>query len=43
VKVRLVKGKNTLVIRFVGYNDNMNGEINQAMLDNLRVIRLNNK
>ena len=43
VKVRLVKGRNSLSIRFAGYNDNMNGEINQAMLDNLRVIRLNNK
>ena len=43
VKVRLIKGRNSLSIRFAGYNDNMNGEINQAMLDNLRVIRLNNK
>lgn len=43
VKVRLVKGSNALSIRFAGYNENMNGEINQAMLDNLRVIRLDNK
>src|SRR5664279_1040743 len=43
VKVKLVKGKNNLVFQFANYNDNMNGEINQAMLDNLRVIRLNNK
>jgi hypothetical protein len=43
VKVRLTKGINTLSIRFAEYNENMNGEINQAMLDYLRVIRLNNK
>ena len=43
VKIKLVKGNNTLAIRFADYNNNMNGEINQAMLDNLRIIRLNNK
>ncbi len=41
VKVKLTMGINTLSIRFSNDNDNMNGEINQAMLDNLRVIRLN--
>ena len=40
VKVKLAKGSNNLGIRLAGFNDNMNGEINQAMLDNLRVIRL---
>jgi hypothetical protein len=43
VKLRLAKGSNSLTIRFSDYNDNMNGEINQAMLDQLRIIRLNNK
>jgi hypothetical protein len=41
VKVKMVKGHNLVTIRFAGFNENMNGEINQAMLDNLRVIRLN--
>jgi hypothetical protein len=40
VKLKLVKGTHTLTIRLAGYNDNMNGETNQAMVDNLRVIRL---
>ena len=43
VKLRLIKGINRLSIRFSGSDDNMNGEINQAMLDNLRVIRLDSK
>jgi len=40
VKSMLVKGLNTITIRFESYNENMNGPVNQAMLDNLRVIRL---
>jgi hypothetical protein len=40
VKLQLVKGRNQVVIRFEDYNENMNGAINQAMLDNMRVIRL---
>jgi hypothetical protein len=41
VKVRLDKGRNQVSISFAAFNENMNGEINQAMLDNLRVIPLN--
>lgn len=38
-KVFLQKGKNELKIRFDSWNTNMDGEINQAMLDVVRVIR----
>ncbi len=40
VKVKLVKGLNNLSIVFKDYNENMNEVVNQAMVDNLRVIRL---
>ncbi|MEJ7677004.1 MAG: hypothetical protein WKG06_03840 [Segetibacter sp.] len=34
------KGKHTLTITFEPFNENMNGEINQAMLDNMRIIMI---
>jgi len=40
VKVNLDKGVNKISILFKDYNENMNEAINQAMLDNLRMIRL---
>ncbi|MBL0153598.1 MAG: glycogen debranching protein [Chitinophagaceae bacterium] len=40
VIVHLEKGKHKVVISLEDYNDNMNGEINQAMLDQLRLTRL---
>lgn len=40
VMVHLDKGKHTITLQLEDYNDNMNGEINQAMLDNMRVTRL---
>jgi hypothetical protein len=40
VKVNLKKGLNNVSIIFKDYNDNMNETINQAMIDNLRVVRL---
>ncbi len=40
VKSKLLKGLNTITVRFERYNENMNGPVNQAMLDNMRVIRL---
>jgi hypothetical protein len=40
VQVMLEKGKHTVTLSLEDYNDNMNGEINQAMLDNMRVIKL---
>ena len=40
LKSRLVKGLNIITIRFESYNENMNGLVNQAMLDNMRLIRL---
>ncbi|MCW0483088.1 MGH1-like glycoside hydrolase domain-containing protein [Gaoshiqia sediminis] len=39
-QVNLKKGKNQLDIRFEDWNTNMDGEINDAMLDYLRVIRI---
>jgi hypothetical protein len=40
VKVNLDKGVNKISVVFKDYNENMNEAINQAMLDNLRMIRL---
>jgi hypothetical protein len=40
VKVNLDKGTNKISVIFKDYNENMNEAINQAMLDNLRMIRL---
>jgi len=36
----LSKGKHILTIIFEEANDNMNGEVNAAMLDYLRITRL---
>ena len=38
--VDLKKGKNTIEINFNDWNINMDGEVNDAMLDYLRVIRI---
>jgi hypothetical protein len=40
VKVKLTKGKHALALQFKNANENMNGDINQAMIDYLRVIKL---
>lgn len=40
VKLYLLKGKHTLSLLFKDFDDNMNGSINQAMIDFVRVIRL---
>lgn len=40
VQLKLEKGKNTLSLEFTPADENMNGEINQALLDHLRLIRL---
>ncbi|RSK24025.1 glycogen debranching protein [Hymenobacter metallilatus] len=40
ILVRLPKGSHTLTLRFEPANENMNGEINQAMLDYLRLTRV---
>lgn len=40
VQVAFTKGRHTLTLSFEPFNENMNGEINQAMLDYLRVIKL---
>ncbi|HSK12623.1 MAG TPA: hypothetical protein VK907_05375, partial [Phnomibacter sp.] len=37
LKVRLKEGKNTLVLRLEDWNENMNGDIDQAMIDLLKV------
>lgn len=40
VQLQLEKGTHNIVISFEPYNGNMNGAINQAMLDYMRVIKL---
>ncbi|MCP2044864.1 trehalase family glycosidase [Pontibacter sp. HSC-36F09] len=40
VWVQLEKGTNQLSLTFEPQNENMNGEINQAMIDHLRLIRI---
>jgi hypothetical protein len=40
VKVYLPKGRHKITLSFEDFDNNMNGEINQAMIDNLRMIRL---
>ncbi|TLM94080.1 glycogen debranching protein [Hymenobacter jeollabukensis] len=40
IQVSLPKGRSTFTLRFDAANENMNGEINQAMLDHLRLTRL---
>jgi hypothetical protein len=39
--VKLEKGEHEFNLSFQDWNENMNGEINQAMLDYLRIIRIN--
>jgi hypothetical protein len=41
LQLELTKGSHQLRLSFERWNENMNGEINQAMLDYLRVIRIN--
>ena len=40
-KVHLTKGNHTISLSFEDFDDNMNGEINQAMIDYVRIIKLN--
>ncbi|RTQ45892.1 glycogen debranching protein [Hymenobacter gummosus] len=40
IPVSLPKGRSTFSLRFEAANENMNGEVNQAMLDHLRLTRL---
>jgi len=40
VLVSFQKGKHVISLVLEDYNDNMNGEINQALLDNMRIIRI---
>jgi hypothetical protein len=40
IKVALAKGLHHVTISFEAWNENMNGEINQAMLDCMRLIKL---
>jgi len=39
--VKLKKGEHVFNLSFEAWNENMNGEINQAMLDYMRLIRIN--
>jgi hypothetical protein len=40
VRMYLAKGKHTITLSFENFNDNMNGDINQAMIDYMRIVRL---
>jgi hypothetical protein len=40
VHVKLKKGAHTVTLQFKDANENMNGEINQAMIDYVRVVRI---
>ncbi len=41
IKVQMQKGKQTLSLTFEPANNNMNGEINVAMLDYIRLVKIN--
>jgi len=41
VKLHLTKGTHTVIIAFEPANENMNGDVNEAMIDYLRLIRIN--
>ena len=41
IEAPLIKGNNMLSIRFEDWNTNMDGEINDALLDYIRIIRKN--
>ncbi len=40
VKVNLEKGDNVVTLSYEDYNENMNGEVNQAMIDYVEIIKL---
>ena len=40
LRATLSKGKNELILSFDSFNENMNGEINSAMLDQVRVVKV---
>jgi Bacterial alpha-L-rhamnosidase 6 hairpin glycosidase domain len=40
VKVKLTKGSHIIVLQFKDANENMNGDINQAMIDYMRLVKL---
>lgn len=40
IQAKLTKGKHLITINLEPENENMNGDINQAMLDNMRLIRI---
>lgn len=40
VKVKWLKGQHTITLEFKDTNNNMNGDINQAMIDYLRLIKI---
>lgn len=40
LKVKLAKGEHIITVSLEDFNENMNGEINQAMIDCLRIIHL---
>ena len=43
IKVQLTSGKHILTVSYESFNENMNGEVNQAMLDNVSISFMSNK
>ncbi|MGG9970519.1 MGH1-like glycoside hydrolase domain-containing protein [Ferruginibacter sp. SUN002] len=41
VKVKMKKGKHTITLAFRSANGNMNGDVNQAMIDHMQLVKLN--
>lgn len=41
VTLKLLKGTNEVLLSFENYNTNMNGDVNRAMLDQIRIRRVN--
>lgn len=41
IKLKLSKGKHIIALVFKAANENMNGDINQAMIDQVRIIKTN--
>lgn len=41
-RIHLTKGRHTLTLHYEGSNENMNGDVNEAMLDYLRIIQITN-
>ncbi len=41
IKVKLNIGENIFQLKYLDHNENMNGEINSALVDFMRVVKIN--